>query len=148
KAFITLAAGQGMWANRFGSLTAIRYPVPLGTSAKAFRDSIYQKLRANLNPAQLGFHFEPVYDRALRAVEQSQPFGQLFIGFSFFLIIAALLLMALLFAFSLEQRAAEIGTLLAIGFTPKRVRQLLLAEGVALALIGALIGVMGGLAYS
>jgi putative ABC transport system permease protein len=28
KAFVTLAAGQAMWANRFGSLTAIRYDVP------------------------------------------------------------------------------------------------------------------------
>ena len=37
-------------------------------------------------------------------------FGGLFIGFSFFLIAAALLLMALLFQFGLEQRATEIGT--------------------------------------
>ena len=30
KAFITLAAGQKMWANRFGNLTAIRFPVAAG----------------------------------------------------------------------------------------------------------------------
>jgi putative ABC transport system permease protein len=53
------------------------------------------------------------------------------LGFSFFLIIAALLLMAMLFQFGLEQRASEIGTLLALGFTPKQVRKLLLREGVA-----------------
>ena len=28
KAFVTLAAGQKMWANRFGNLTAIRFPIP------------------------------------------------------------------------------------------------------------------------
>lgn len=28
KAFITLAAGQKMWGNRFGNLTAIRFPIP------------------------------------------------------------------------------------------------------------------------
>jgi ABC-type antimicrobial peptide transport system permease subunit len=148
KAFITLAAGQAMWANRFGSLTAIRSVVAPGSSAKECRDSIYQNLRARLEPAQLGFHFEPVRDRALRAVEQSQPFGELFIGFSFFLIVAALLLMALLFQFSLEQRAAEVGTLLAVGFTPRRVRLLLLSEGAALGLVGAVVGVAGGLGYS
>src|SRR5437899_12589197 len=52
--------------------------------------------------------------------------SDLFLGFSFFLIVAALLLMALLFQFGIEQRAAEIGTLLALGFTPKLVRRLLL----------------------
>ena len=28
KAFVTLRAGQGMWGNRFGNLTAIRFPIP------------------------------------------------------------------------------------------------------------------------
>jgi hypothetical protein len=28
KAFVTLAAGQKMWANRFGNLTAVRFPFP------------------------------------------------------------------------------------------------------------------------
>ncbi len=33
KAFITLAAGQKMWANRFGNLTAIRFPIPTNVVA-------------------------------------------------------------------------------------------------------------------
>src|SRR5205814_3586502 len=65
-----------------------------------------------------------------------------------FLIAAALLLMALLFQFGIEQRAAEVGTLLALGFTPRQVRRLLLLEGGALALVGGLIGVVGGIGYA
>ena len=61
---------------------------------------------------------------------------------------AALLLMALLFSLALEQRAPEIGTLLALGFTPQQVRWLLLREGGALALLGGGIGALGGLAYA
>src|ERR1051326_8410095 len=148
KAFITLWAGQKMWANRFGDLTAIRWRVPDGTAATDFQRTIYERLRENLQPAELGLRFEPVRAQALAAASQAQDFGELFLGFSFFLITAALLLMALLFQFGIEQRATETGTLLALGFTPKQARRLLLLEGGALALAGGLIGVLGGIWYA
>jgi ABC-type antimicrobial peptide transport system permease subunit len=148
KAFITLAAGQKLWANRFGKLTAIRFPLPPGSDPVVFRDALERKILAGIDPAELGLRFEPVREQALHAAEQSQDFGQLFLGFSIFLVVAALLLMALLFQFDLEQRIAEVGTLLALGFTPKQVRRLLLAEGVVLAFIGGVVGALGGLAYA
>jgi len=89
-----------------------------------------------------------VRQQALAAAGQSQNFGGLFLGFSIFLIVAALLLMALLFQFGIEQRATEVGTLLALGFTPRQVRRLLLLEGGALSLVGGLIGVVGGIWYA
>ncbi|MFO1500618.1 MAG: ABC transporter permease, partial [Verrucomicrobiota bacterium] len=79
---------------------------------------------------------------------QAQDFGQLFLGFSFFLIVAALLLMSLLFLFGIERRAVEIGTYLALGFTSGQVRRLLIAEGVALAAIGSIAGIPGGILYA
>ena len=148
KAFVTLAAGQKMWANRFGSLTAIRYAVPPGAQGLAYQGIVSRNLLANLDPAQLGLRVEPVRLRALAAADQAQDFGQLFLGFSFFLVVAALLLMALLFQFGLEQRVAEVGTLLALGFTPKQLRRLLLGEGAALALAGGCLGTLGGLGYA
>src|SRR5207247_6453945 len=148
KAFITLSAGQKLWANRFGDLTAIRWRVPDGTSPMDLQRAIYDRLLDNLEPSQSGLTFEPVRQQALAAAEQSQDFGGLFLGFSFFLIAAALLLMALLFQFGIEQRATEVGTLLALGFTPRQVRRLLLLEGGALALVGGLIGVIGGIGYA
>src|ERR1043166_9580901 len=148
KAFITLAAGQKLWANRFGKLTAIRFPLPSNADAAAQRDALEKKILAAINPAELGLRFEPVREQALKAAEQSQDFGQLFIGFSIFLVVAALLLMALLFQFGLEQRMTEVGTLLALGFTARQVRRLLLAEGAALAFIGGLVGAIGGIAYA
>ena len=53
----------------------------------------------------------------------------MFLGFSFFLIAAALILLALLFQFGLEKRATEIGILLAVGWPPRLVRRLFLWEG-------------------
>ena len=143
KAFVTLAAGQLMWANRFGALTAMRFPLPATTLEK-----VRSALKENLDPVAVGLNFEPVRAQALAASAGSQDFGQLFLGFSFFLILAALILMALLFQFGLEQRTAEIGTLLALGFPPQRVRWLLLLEGGALALVGGSLGVIGGIGYA
>src|ERR1051325_5059492 len=137
-----------MWANRFGALTAIRYLVPTNSFANTYREAVYRNLLANLDPGDLGFRIEPVREQALKAATQSQDFGQLFLGFSFFLVVAALLLMALLFQFGLEQRAAEVGTFLALGFTTKQVRRLLVVEASALALAGGLLGALGGLGYA
>ena len=175
KAFITLAAGQKLWANRFGNVTAVRITLKPDLDERqasanlrhietAMRRSLATALTggriesdnmhvdplptAVLPPAKLGFAFEPVREQALNAVSQSQDFGGLFIGFSFFLIIAALILMGLLFAFGLQQRAEEIGTLLALGFAPKKVRKLFLLEGAALALIGGILGALGGIVYA
>src|SRR5439155_17038417 len=137
--FITLAAGKKMWANRFGSLTTIRFRKAPGLPTAEQWGRFKDKLLATLKPEELGLRFEPVRDHALKAAEQSQDFGQLFLGFSIFLVVAALLLMALLFQFGLEQRTTEVGILLALGFTPKQVQGLLLLEGIALALLGGII---------
>ncbi len=74
--------------------------------------------------------------------------AQLFVSFSFFLIIAAAVLTGLLFVFSLEQRNAEAGLLLALGLRPRQVRRLFLAEGAVLALVGSVLGVGAALLYT
>jgi putative ABC transport system permease protein len=140
KAFVTLDAGREMWGNRFGDLTAVRF-------ASDPRE-MTPRLRAALDPATLGLGVIPVREQALAAGAQSLDLGQYFLGLSFFLIVAALLLVALLFAFGVDQRSGEIGTLLATGFTPSGVRRLLLGEGAVLAVLGALVGVGGGILYA
>jgi putative ABC transport system permease protein len=142
KAFVTLAAAQRLWGNRFGELTAVRYPMTEN------RAQLEEAIWRGFDPARAGLLFEPVRARALAASEEAQDFGQLFLGFSFFLIAGALVLMALLFQFGLEQRTREIGTLLALGFPPKRVRRLLLLEGTVVAFAGGILGLAGGLAYA
>jgi putative ABC transport system permease protein len=142
KAFVTLAAGQRMWGNRFGDVTAIRFP------AGASRPEVERQILSKLDPASIGLTFTSVREQALAASSQSEDFGGLFIGFSFFLVVAALILLALLFHFGLERRATEIGILLAVGWRPKQVRRLLLLEGAAIAVVGGVLGVAGGLLYA
>lgn len=143
KAFVSLAAGQRMWANRFGNLTAVRFPAA-DRAAEKFRTM----LRIAIDPGAMGLTFQPVRERGLAASSQGVDFGMLFLGLSFFLVAAALVLTGLLFAFNAQQRAEETGTLLALGYRPRRVRRLLLAEGGLLAAAGGLAGMLIGLMYT
>ncbi len=141
KAFINLKVGQEMWGNRWGNLTSIRYPA--GTK----REQV-QRIAAFIDPKALGFRVVNLREQALAATDAPVDFGQLFASFSFFLIAAAAVLTGLLFTFTIEQRAAEAGLLLAVGWTRKQVRRLFLKEGALLAVIGALLGVGGAALYT
>ena len=148
KAFIGLETGRALWSNRYGALTAVRFPVPAGIDPMNYAERVSADLREGLTPAVAGLQVIPVRSQALSAAAQAQDFGQLFLGFSFFLLAAALLLVALLFRLGLEQRAAETGTLLALGYSPARVRRLVLMEAAVPVLAGAAAGALGGVLYA
>ena len=84
----------------------------------------------------------------LAASSGTTPFSVLFLSFSFFIIIAALLLVALLFGLGLDQRASQIGVLLAVGMRERRMIRLLGVEGLLVATVGSLLGVAGGVGYA
>ncbi len=92
KAYVTLAAGQRLWGSRFGNLTSIRLaPTDKSDPALAVED-FRRRLLSHLRPEQGGFVFESVRQNALAAGNGNQDFGGLFLGFSGFLIVAALLI--------------------------------------------------------
>ncbi len=149
KAFVSYAAGTRMWANRFGTATAVRILQPSGTPGVSDLPSYFEtELKRRLGPGSFGLEFDAVRDRALRGAAEGQDFGQLFLGFSFFLVISALLLMSVFFQFGLEQRRGETGILLALGFAPSQVRAWRISEGAALAAIGGAVGLAGGVVYA
>src|SRR5262249_18854100 len=92
--------------------------------------------------------FDKVRERGLEASTGGTDFSGLFLGFSFFLIVAALLLVGLLFRLNIDRRASEIGILLAAGYRRRTIRRLLLIEGGLISLFGALCGLAGGLLYA
>jgi len=141
KAFVTLNAAQNMWANRFGNVTAIRFP-------DLKRDEVESVLQRELDPAGLGFVFQDVKREGFRASSQAINFSQLFLGLSFFIVIAALLLTGMLFVFNTENRSEENGLLLALGFSRKSVKGVVLREGAVLVVIGSLLGGVVGVLYN
>jgi len=140
KAYISLSTGQEIWSNRFGSLTAIRY-TQNGTVAL---EALGKQLLANIKPTDAGLTFQPARSQAAASVDNAMDFGQLFMSFSFFLIAAAVMLISLLFQFTMEKRTRETGTLLAIGISTKRVRRMLLLEGGLIAIVGCIVGAVAG----
>ena len=143
KAFVTLKAGQEMWKNAHGDLMAVRY-----LASKTNAAEIKDKLRDRIEPDKTGLVFRPVRESALRAVSESMDLGQLFLGMSIFLVAASLVLTAMFFVFSVEQRAREMGVLAAVGYTPAQVRRLFLGEGAVLAGLGSVVGVPLGWAFA
>lgn len=143
KAFITLESGQARWRNRYGDLTAVRYPWREG-----IEQEVRERLTEQIDPATVGLFFQPVRDRGLRAGREGTDFGRLFLYLSMFLIGGAVILTGLLFVFGVEGRRDQIGMLMAVGWPAIRVKRLLLAEGGVVALFGSILGVGAGLLYT
>jgi ABC-type antimicrobial peptide transport system permease subunit len=75
-------------------------------------------------------------------------FGAYFSYFSFFLMVSALMLTALFFRLSIEQRLSQIGVLRATGYSVDTIRRLWLIEGGIVAIVGAAIGLLLAVAWA
>ncbi len=147
KAIVSAATGQRLWRSRFGNLTSIRIgPLP-GEDVRGSAERFRAGLREALSPEAAGLVFQPVREHGLAAASGSTDFSLLFSGFSLFLIVSAALLVALLFRLGVEQRADEVGVLMASGFTVAAIRRRFMGEAIGLAGLGGLGGLAGGLAY-
>src|SRR5262249_49072641 len=154
KGYVSLRTGQKLWGSRFGDLTSFRIRPPAGAfdtpeKTRAAIGDVEKKIAAHLKPSEGGFLFEKVKENALAASRGGGfDFALLFLGFSFFLIASALLLVGLLFRLNLDRRAGQVGVLLASGFMRRTIRNLLLVEGIVLALVGGLLGVGAAVLYA
>src|SRR5205085_1903037 len=148
KAFIPLSAGQNLWQSRFGKLTSVRIESLDNQLTPDVVDKFSAALLKTLDPALLGIQIVPVRDQGAAASRGATDFGQYFLYFSFFLVVSALMLTTLFFKLGIEQRAREVGTLQAIGFSDSGIRRLFLVEGVLLASIGSLLGLAGAIGYA
>lgn len=148
KIFISLETAQSLWQSRYGDLTSIRMAPPQGQSLEEFQDRFAKALLEQLTPEQTQLVFQPVKHQGLAAAAGTTDFTGLFMGFSFFLILAAVILIALLFRLAVELRGREFGLLQAVGLPDKTVRRLALGEGSLLALVGGGLGVAAAIGYA
>ena len=151
KAFINMPAGQRLWGSRFGQITSFRIRATPDTFGDAAAEAeVRQRLTSAIanEPEAFGFALLHVKQDGLRASQGTTPFNALFLGFSFFIIAAALMLVSLLFRLSLERRASEAGLLLSLGLNQRQVAKVFLFEGLALTLLGTLAGTLLGIGYA
>ncbi|WP_347840252.1 ABC transporter permease [uncultured Draconibacterium sp.] len=143
KAYISTEKAVAIWANRFGNYTAVRFP------AETFNEEQYEELFAqHITPANLGMAIEPIREQGVHAAQNGTDFSGLFIGLSFFILVASIILTALLFRLNLETRMAQVGLLVALGFQQKQVRWFYLFEGFVVAVFGAVLGLLASLFYT
>ncbi len=146
KAFIPLAEGQRLFGSRFGKTTSLRF----AATSTGDLESVTARVDAVLRPLheELGWRVIPLRQSQLAASRGTTPFDALFLSLSMFVILAAVLLISLLFRLGMLQRAGEYGLLFASGWNGRDVSRLALREGLSMALPGVAVGLMGGLLYA
>ena len=142
KAFLSISDAQKLWANRFGNLTAIRF------QPNTSEQTIEELFKKHITPYRIGFTIENNRELSLASASGGVDFAELFMGLSFFILLSGIILTSLLMAFHVKKRQSEIGTLAAMGFTPKRITRLLFRESILTALVGIVIGFLSAIAYN
>lgn len=162
KLYLPLKSAQAMWPSRYGTLTSLRFGsnqwnangnkrdfARIDTAQVQARQSeISAALLKHVDPAELGLAFLPVKAIGLMAASGSTDFSGLFFGFSLFLIVAAMILIGLLFRLGIEQRVRDLGLFGAIGFTPTQVHRQMLLEGLIVVVAGGLAGLVAAVGYA
>lgn len=143
KAFISVAAGESQWANRWGVYTGLRVP----KSALNATD-LEQAIRSVLDPRMLGAQAVSLKESALESANSPVDIGGLFIGMSFFLIIASLSLVGMLFSFSMQQVNRENALLSSLGISDKRIHRWRFLEAFLVVLLGSILALPLALGYT
>ena len=146
KAFIPLADGKRLFGSRFGEITGLRIDTRVAVDRAELENRLTNLLHEHLD--SLGWSPLEIRKQHLEASGGTTPFDGLFLSLSSFVIASAILLIAMLVRLGLLMRAREIGTLMATGWTPIGVRNLLMSEGAMVATAGVVGGVGLGVLYA
>lgn len=138
KLFMSFGAGEKLWSNRFGTVTAIRFPVQIN------EQDIIKDLAGNIEPGKSGFSVSDIRSRSLAAADSGTDFSSLFIGLTFFVIVACIILLSLSLTSYFDLRKSQVKTMMSIGYKWKSIRDMLLTEAFILTSTGAIIGVIMG----
>lgn len=133
KAFVSYTAGKGMWSNRWGNTTGLRV-------VDGKKSEIEASVKSMITPSLVGMKTQDFKAQALTAAKSPVDFAMLFLSMSFFLILASIALVVMLFTFNVEQRTREGGLLAALGIKAQKVTNWRLGEAFFVVLLGGVIG--------
>jgi putative ABC transport system permease protein len=154
KAFVSLRMAESLWNSRYGKYTSTRITTsegsenPTSEQLGKIADRLAFEIPRQLKPAELGMTFRPVRAEGLEAAVGANDFTQLFIGFSFFLILSAIILASLMFRLGIQQRVSQLGLLNAVGWSEQQIRRLFMLEGLTVCIAGALAGVAAAVFFA
>ncbi len=134
KAFIALSDGVDQWANRWGAFTALRIHHSIHSKSEVERLA-----RSALDPRMIGAQTISFRESALNSASSPVDIGGLFISMSFFLIVAALSLIGMLFSFSMQQVNRENALLSSLGISERRIYRWRLLDALVVVSLGSLL---------
>lgn len=140
KAFISHETARAMWSNRWGNATSLRLP--------AGETDLERRILDTLTPADAGLLIRNIAAESQSAASSPVDIAGLFLSMSFFLILAAVALTAMLFRFNVEQRNHESGLLAALGVPAKKILRWRLMEGLVVVTLGGALGAILAFAYT
>jgi len=142
KAFISYQTATELWSKDLGNATSIRFDQKTDTT------KVKQALLTGLQPSDVGINVLDIKNDSGWSVSNAEDFSGLFLGLSFFLIIAAFLLSGLLFSMLMVQRQQEQGVYLSLGLPRRKIYQIFYFEGLLNAFLGSLAGIFAGILVS
>lgn len=143
KILLSLETGKKLWSNQFGTLTAIRF-----SKNQVLPDSMEHLLLTHIDPAEFGLRIVATHGEGVNAANNSVNFTELFLSLSFFIIVAAILLIMLIFSLHTDKRSEETAILCGLGFQRKTIFYVRFLEPALVILAGSIVGAFLGIYYN
>ena len=137
KALIAYTAGASMWGNNYGVATAVRI---------SGDDEV--SLSEIFSPSDMGIMTVSPRETGLAAALDGVDFKTLFLSLAFFVIAAALLLATIPLGGMLHDRRKELLLLQALGYTTKRIKNMLLNEITVMTIAATFTGMIAAVLYN
>lgn len=143
KLLLSLDKGQRIWKNPFGSVTTMRFQELLTP-----KDTLTSILLRNIKPSDIGFQVVHVRGDGMSAADNAVNFTGLFLGMSFFVIAAGLLLTVLIYSLHFNRRSSETALLSGLGLSRNSIVGMRIAETLLVILSGSIAGALLGILYN
>jgi ABC-type antimicrobial peptide transport system permease subunit len=143
KVLLSIETGEKLWKNKFGMLTSIRF-----NNNQVSQDELTETLLNTIGVTDIGILVIDLKKEGAAAAENAVNFTELFLGLSFFVILAGVLLTTLIYSLHFSRRKAETALLSGLGFSPKRIIRLRFAEASLVILTGSIAGALLGILYN
>ena len=139
KALIAYSQGALLWGNDYGVATSVRI---------VGNEDVTQVINRILSPADAGITVVAPRETGLAAARGGVDFKSLFLSLAFFVIAAALLLATIPLSGMLHDRLKELQLLQALGYTHKRIKNILVQEIAMITFAATLAGMFIALLYN
>ncbi|GHU88681.1 hypothetical protein FACS1894155_04020 [Bacteroidia bacterium] len=134
KAIVAFNAVAGKWSNAYGCATALRIPEKPDMSG--------------LDPSMTGIQLIHPKEYGLNAAKNGIDFASLFLSLGIFIIFSAVLLLFVPLSEMFFQRKEEFSLFNSLGFSKKRIINLLWTESFIIVICASFAGVVVGLCYT